>query len=670
MEERICYSCFQPFTDGGTDFCPNCGAPLAQNWGKYPHALPYGTALGGQYITGRKLGQGGFGITDAAQDYKSKQIVAIKEFFPDGMVARGEASAVVPFSGQREEYFHYGKSSFLEEARILSQFNGVPGIVKVYSYFEEHGTAYFAMEFVDGASLQDYINQQGGRLSPDEAKRILYPVMDALSAVHAQGIIHRDIKPDNIYIGKQGDVKVLDFGSARYSMGEKSRSLDMVLTHGFAPREQYSRHGRQGAYTDVYALAATFYCTVTGRVPPDSIDRLDEDTLVLPSTLGARLSPAEEDALLQALAVEPRDRFDSMAAFKAAMQSAKMEPEPKPWVQPRPEPHFYPEEKSTPRPPLRNKKSRKLWMGIAAGCLAVLVILGSWSVVKIANSSGNSSDSEPTLSIREDAATEDIVAEDTAAEDAAKEDVAAEDAGTVNTAGETRVFKHGFDLDYPPYSYVNDDGEIGGFDVEMAQAVCKYYNWEYEAVPFNWDAKDAELNAGSCDCIWSGFTLNGREDYYLWSKADSDNTQMIMVKKDSGIETLADLAGKAVGVQVSTTAYDLFSDEEGQAELRETFSSLEVYETYAIAFNDLKAGAIDAIAIDVTSGNFLMSGETDYVFLDEELGSEQYAIAFRKDDTELCELVNAAFDALVEDGAYDEIGRKYPEIYDFLCLND
>ena len=234
---------------------------------------------------------------------------------------------------------------------------------------------------------------------------------------------------------------------------------------------------------------------------------------------------------------------------------------------------------------------------------------------------------------------------------------------------ETFVFKHGFDLDYPPYSYRDDNGNIGGFDVEMAQAVCEYYGWEYEAVPFNWDAKDAELNAGSCDCIWSGFTMNGREDDYLWSKPYSDNTQMIMVKKDSGISSLADLAGKTVGVQTATSAYDLLNDEEGQAQLASTFASLEVFETYTIAFNDLKAGAIDAIAIDVTSGNFLMSGEDDFMFLDEELGSEQYAIGFRKDDQELCDKVNAALDALAENGTYDEIGKKYPEIYDFLCLN-
>ena len=244
---------------------------------------------------------------------------------------------------------------------------------------------------------------------------------------------------------------------------------------------------------------------------------------------------------------------------------------------------------------------------------------------------------------------------------------ASEEAAPAGDEG-TFVFKHGFDLDYPPYSYIDDNGQTGGFDVEMAQAVCEYYGWTYEAVPFNWDAKDAELNAGSCDCIWSGFTVNGREDDYLWSMPYSDNTQMIMVKKDSGIASLADLEGKAVGVQTSTSAYDLLNDEEGQAELAKTFGSLEVYETYTIAFNDLKAGAIDAIAIDVTSGNYLMSGETDFAYLDEELGSEQYAIGFRKDDQELCDKVNAALEALVADGTYDAIGQKYPDIYNYLTL--
>ena len=234
--------------------------------------------------------------------------------------------------------------------------------------------------------------------------------------------------------------------------------------------------------------------------------------------------------------------------------------------------------------------------------------------------------------------------------------------------GEGYEFKHGFDLDYRPYSFVDDNGENGGFDVEMAQAVCEYYGWTYTPVPFNWDAKDAELNAGSCDCIWSGFTINGREDDYLWSEPYSDNTQKIMVKADSGITTLADLAGKKVGVQTATSAYDLLNDEEGQKELMDTFAELQVYDTYTIAITDLNAGAIDAVAVDVTRAQEAMADDDSLVCLEENLGSEQYGIGFRKDDTELCEKVNAALKALAEDGTVAEIAAKYPEIEEYITL--
>ena len=169
------------------------------------------------------------------------------------------------------------------------------------------------------------------------------------------------------------------------------------------------------------------------------------------------------------------------------------------------------------------------------------------------------------------------------------------------------TFVHGFDLDYPPYSYLQDDGSVGGFDVELCQAVCEYLGWKYEPLPFNWDAKDAELNAGSCDCIWSGFTLEGREDDYCWGITYSNNTQGILVASNSGIKTLADLKGKTVGVQTATSAMDMLED--SRKELADTFKDLKVYETYTIAFADLKAGAIDAIAIDMTAGSFLIASE-------------------------------------------------------------
>ena len=170
------------------------------------------------------------------------------------------------------------------------------------------------------------------------------------------------------------------------------------------------------------------------------------------------------------------------------------------------------------------------------------------------------------------------------------------------------TFKHGFDMDYPPYSYLQDDGSVGGFDVELCQAVCEYLGWGYEAVPFNWDAKDLELKAGSCDCIWSGFTKEGREDDYTWGITYSNNTQGILVAADSGIETLDALAGKIVGVQIDTSAADMLEGD--RKDLADTFGELLTYETYTIAYNDLKAGAIDAIAIDMTAGGYLVAKDS------------------------------------------------------------
>ncbi|MBR6328783.1 MAG: serine/threonine protein kinase [Lachnospiraceae bacterium] len=294
---------------------------------KYPLALPENSVLAGQYIIKKVLGQGGFGITYEAQDYKTGGRVAIKEFFPDSMATRTQTT-VIPFTGERGEYYTYGKECFMEEAKTLGKFIGNENIVRIYSYFEENGTAYFVMDFVEGTSFDKYIKQHGGKLSVKETMKILIPVMNALDAVHKAGIIHRDVTPDNIYITDKGEIKLLDFGAARYSLGDQSRSLDVILKHGFAPKEQYARRGRQGPFTDVYTLAATFYFAITGRRPPDSIERLDVDDLVLPSTLGCSISKEEEAALVKALSVQPQDRFRSMGEFKNALIGEKAPAQP------------------------------------------------------------------------------------------------------------------------------------------------------------------------------------------------------------------------------------------------------------------------------------------------------------------------------------------------------
>lgn len=220
----------------------------------------------------------------------------------------------------------------------------------------------------------------------------------------------------------------------------------------------------------------------------------------------------------------------------------------------------------------------------------------------------------------------------------------------------------GFDAEYPPYGYMDDDGEYTGFDLELAQAVCDLEGWELVKQPINWDSKDMELNSGSIDCIWNGFTMNGREDDYTFSVPYVDNSQVIVVAEDSGIESLSDLAGKTVGVQAASAALDLLQSEEegGQKELADTFGSLNEFSDYNTAFTELQAGALDALAIDIGVAKYQIESRGDgYVILDETLNTEQYAVGFRKGDDELCEIINEDLQELANDGTVAELAEKY-----------
>lgn len=312
--DKICFGCFNECT---TDVCPHCG--FVRNSEQPLLALPLGTILAGRYMTGKVLGMGGFGVTYLGYDLTLQTKVAIKEYLPSGMAARGtDRYTMTVITSNDSDSYVSGQDKFLEEARILAKLQNVPNIVSVQNYFKENNTAYFVMSYIDGMSLKTYLEQHGGRLTYDETLRILKPIMDALCSVHALNLLHRDISTDNIYITAQGESKLLDFGAARFALGDE-KSVSVILKHGYAPEEQYRSHGNQGPWTDVYAMGATFYNCITGSLPPDSIDRLHADAIIPPRQMGVQITAGQEAALMRALAVHAENRFSNMRDMADAL---------------------------------------------------------------------------------------------------------------------------------------------------------------------------------------------------------------------------------------------------------------------------------------------------------------------------------------------------------------
>ena len=234
---------------------------------------------------------------------------------------------------------------------------------------------------------------------------------------------------------------------------------------------------------------------------------------------------------------------------------------------------------------------------------------------------------------------------------------ASDDAAAVENTDETFVV--GFDASFPPYGYKDDNGEYVGFDLELAQEVCDRNGWELVKQPIDWDAKDMEIESETIDCIWNGFTINGREDQYTWSEPYIDNKQVFVVAADSGIETLEDLAGKLVETQVDSSA--LAALEGDQKALADTFGSLTQIAEYNTAFMDLESGACDAIAMDIGVAYYQMNSRENpenFVILDEEISSEQYGVGFKLGNEELRDAVQATLDEMAADGT---IAEKYAD---------
>ena len=241
---------------------------------------------------------------------------------------------------------------------------------------------------------------------------------------------------------------------------------------------------------------------------------------------------------------------------------------------------------------------------------------------------------------------------------------------TVYADAESKTLTVGFDAEYPPFGYMDENGEYVGFDLDVAQKVCDSLGWELVKKPINWDSKDMELNSGNIDCIWNGFTINGREDDYTWSDPYLNNEQVMVVASDSGIEKLADLAGKNVVVQAASAALDALNSEDNK-ELTDSFGSLTENPDYNTAFMNIDSGAADAVAVDIGVAKYQLAQreEGKYKILDEPIQSEQYGIGFAKGNEELRDTVWAEVMKLYEAGEIDKLAEQYG-VADMLCLGD
>lgn len=321
-----CLNCMKMFEEA-YGVCPYCGfqpgTPPKEAYHLYP-----GTVLNGHYVIGTTVGFGGFGITYRAWDTVLDKMVAIKEFYPNGIVNRvpGEKEVII-YSGNRANEFQNGKIRFLAEARNMARFNTHPNIVNVYEFFEENNTAYIAMEFLDGMSYKQYIAKNGGRVDYQTAVNVMLSVMDALREIHKVKIIHRDISPDNIFLipvesGEENyRVKLIDFGAARFSSGEEEKTLSIILKPGYAPPEQYRSRSKQGPWTDIYAVGAVLYRSVTGIMPDESVNRMVEDHLAPPNQLVPEIPQYLSDSIMRAMALRQELRFQNVVQFQSAIQN-------------------------------------------------------------------------------------------------------------------------------------------------------------------------------------------------------------------------------------------------------------------------------------------------------------------------------------------------------------
>jgi len=315
-----CKNCFEEY-ESVHNICPHCGFEPGEQFGEVFYLYP-GTLLNNRYAVGKVLGFGGFGITYKAWDNKLQTIVAIKEYYPSGIVNRAPGSRnVVLFAGNRVKEFEHGLTRFIDEAKTLAKFSGQKNIVHVFEYFQENNSAYIVMEYMDGITLSDFVKTNP--VDPETGVDIILSVAAALKDIHAAGIIHRDVSPDNIMVCLNGNIKLFDLGAARLGSADEDKQLTIILKPGFAPPEQYEKINTQGPWTDIYALGATLYYTITGVKPEESTNRRVEDNVEEPMNINQDITQELNNAIMKAMAIDKHMRFQKIIELEAGLKGTK-----------------------------------------------------------------------------------------------------------------------------------------------------------------------------------------------------------------------------------------------------------------------------------------------------------------------------------------------------------
>ncbi len=323
---KLCENCFQEIDQ---EPCRNCGYDSRKSSADRT-VLPVGTKLDGKISVGGVMGKGGFGITYLGYDLRMGKVIAVKEYYPNGIAYRaGDGVTVQIIDAGVGEAFEQGAEKFYSEAQMVAQFNGNPNIVSVYDYFRANNTVYLVMEYLSGITLKEYVKRHGV-LTEGQALYVLNKMAAALSITHSAGVLHRDISPDNIMLCTDGKIKLIDFGAARQIMAESSANLTVVLKPGYTPVEQYTKKGRQGAWTDIYSLGVVLYYALTGVVLDDPYERMEDDQELAQNSHGINADLWE--ILKKCTMVNAGDRYNSAIELRRALAgvSAPVTPCPVP----------------------------------------------------------------------------------------------------------------------------------------------------------------------------------------------------------------------------------------------------------------------------------------------------------------------------------------------------